>query len=60
MTPDSFPTVLTPAGPQHTFLALAPVVAPPFRWEVQKADIQEFDPAKAPAQPALDLFSLLK
>ena len=61
-----FPVIPTPAGPQHTFRDLAPQVAPPFRWELQVADVQEFDPAALEAQrhaqpePVLDLFSLMK
>lgn len=62
----TFPVIPTPAGPQHTFINLAPQVAPPFQWNVQVADVQEFDPAaletqrNAKPEPVLDLFSLLK
>jgi len=58
----TFPTIPTPDGPQHTFRDLAPVVHPPFRWEVQTADVQVFDPAalEEKRQPVPDLFSLLK
>lgn len=61
----NFPIVATPDGPAHSFLNLAPKTPPPFRWEVEKADVQEFCPEaleekrRAGAEPVLDLFSLM-
>ena len=54
----TFPTIPTPEGPQHTFRDLAPVVAPPFQWQMQAADVQVFDPDKIEEErkPVMDLF----